>query len=76
MTRAKADLSRVALQDQILARWGPEKIQELRTGLCAVYLFRELHGRPCHLLPITLDGYNCSYYTRDPAAAPGGGPNE
>ena len=45
MGRSKVDLAKVALQDQILAKWGPEKIGELRQRLCKVCVFRERPGR-------------------------------
>ena len=63
MTRAKTDLARVALQDQIRAKFGQEKIEQLRTSLCGRCIFVELHGRPCHLLPIQMDGRPCQYFS-------------
>lgn len=63
MGKVKPDLTRVHLQDQILARWGPEKIEAARARLCACCLFQCLSGRPCQLLPITLEGADCSFYT-------------
>jgi hypothetical protein len=64
MGKVKPDLTRVHLQDQILAKFGEAKMQEFHNRLCQVCIFRELHGRPCHLLPTTLDGKDCSYYNR------------
>ena len=64
MTRAKTNLARVALQDQILAKWSQERIDQFRAELCAKCIFRELHGRPCHLLPIQMDGRPCQYFSQ------------
>ena len=64
MPQPKRDLTKVHLQDQILAKFGPVKIQELRDRLCQVCIFREIHGRRCGLLPITLEGKDCGYYSR------------
>lgn len=63
MTRAKGDLTRVHLQDQIVAKFGQARIDELKRELCATCAFREMHGHPCHLLPITLEGKNCEYHS-------------
>lgn len=75
MGRSKVDLAKIALQDQILAKWGPEKIKELRQRLCKVCVFRELAGRPCTLLPITLEGQDCPYYAGGGISQSGGNHN-
>ena len=75
MGRSKVDLAKIALQDQILAKWGPEKIGELRQRLCKVCVFRELHGRQCTLLPITLEGLDCPYYAGGGISQSGGNHN-
>jgi len=64
MPQPKRDLTRVHLQDQILAKFGEERIQAARDRLCSVCIFRELDGRPCRLLPITLEGKDCGYCSR------------
>jgi hypothetical protein len=62
MGQFKPNLTRIHLEDQILAKWGPEKIEEFRARLCKVCVFHELHGRPCGLLPITSEGKDCGYF--------------
>jgi hypothetical protein len=62
MRQTRTDLTKVHLQDQILAKFGPEKIQEARDRLCKVCVFRELHGRTCNLLPLTTEGKDCGYF--------------
>jgi hypothetical protein len=64
MPQPRPNLTRIHLQDQILAKFGEAKIQEFHNRLCQVCIFRELHGRPCHLLPIDTEGKDCQYYNR------------
>jgi hypothetical protein len=64
MPKLRPNLGRIAIQDQIQAKFGEAKIQEFRERLCQVCIFRELHGRPCHLLPIDTEGKDCQYYNR------------
>jgi hypothetical protein len=64
MPQPRPNLGRIAIQDQILAKFGEAKIQEFRERLCQVCIFRELHGRPCRLFPITLEGKDCQYCSR------------
>lgn len=53
---------RSSLQNDIRQRWGREKLTEAETRLCRCCSFRLLHGRPCMLLPLTLEGADCPYH--------------
>jgi hypothetical protein len=75
MGKTKTDMARVHLQDQILARFGPEKLEEARARLCVNCCFHLMHGRPCHLLPLTLEGADCSHFGPDALTGPGGNHN-
>ena len=53
-------------QDQavIAQQFGPARILEARDRLCAKCIFKEQHGRPCHLLPLDSKGKDCQYFNR------------
>jgi hypothetical protein len=75
MPQPRPNLTRVHLQDQILAKFGPEKIAEFRDRLCDGCAFVVLHGRPCALLPITFEGTDCPYHLSGEISLPGGNHN-
>lgn len=54
---------RAFIQDQVREKWGPEKMAEASHRLCRSCIFRVLSGRKCRLLPLTLEGADCPYYT-------------
>jgi hypothetical protein len=72
MPKLRPNLGRIAIQDQILAKFGEAKIQEFHERLCQVCIFRELHGRPCRLFPITLEGNDCGYFVGGDISPQGG----
>ena len=72
MPQPRHDLTKVHLQDQILAKFGPAKMGEARARLCQVCVFRDLHGRPCGLLPLTSEGNDCPYFGSTGPASDGG----
>lgn len=53
---------RAYIQDSIRQKWGPETLAEAEKRLCCSCIFHILSGRPCRLLPITLEGIDCPYY--------------
>lgn len=64
MPQPRPNLTRIHLQDQILAKFGEAKIQAARDRLCSACIFKEQHGAPCHLLPLDSKGKDCQYYNR------------
>jgi hypothetical protein len=72
MPRFEPNLTRIAMQDQILAKFGPEKIQEYHRRLCNVCAFAFRHSAPCELLPITLEGQDCPYFGPSEISTPRG----
>jgi hypothetical protein len=73
MARFEPNLTRIAMQDKILAKFGPEKIQERKQQLCNVCPNACWTGIPCKLLPITLEGQDCPYFSPSEISTLGGG---
>jgi len=60
----RTDKTILITQARIRQNFGPARIPEARDRLCAKCIFKEQHGRPCRLYPITLEGKDCQYCSR------------
>jgi hypothetical protein len=75
MPQPRPNLTRIHMQNLILAKFGLAMMQEYKDRLCANCAFAGLHGHHCRLLPITSEGKDGSYFSTSQLSQVGGTTN-
>jgi hypothetical protein len=64
MPKLRPNLGSNSIQNQILAKFGPARLQEAMDRLCVKCIFEVQHHAPCRLLPLDTEGKDCQYFNQ------------